>query len=194
MWYCSLWIDFLFPSAISKWVRWSFVFLQVEVNFHWQRSREIVQKVYENLLRWLCQITSVLCFSTISIQASSSSSNRCWKICNITHTCEEAQTFFCNEHRLCYSKALPLSSGAAAARWFTKINWQLLLKWFATGILVLASTDKWRTFHWETSVRLCWGDRQGGHPVSTNSVLLLVIHSLVWEQRNTMRSEDSIRL
>lgn len=168
-------------------------FLQVEVNFHWQRSREIVQKVYENLLRRLCQITSVFCFSIISIQASSSSSNRCWKICNITQTCEEAETFFfCNEHRLHYGKVLPLSSRAVATRWFTKINWQLLLKGFVAGISVQASTYKWRTFHWETSVRLCWEDREYGHPVSTNLVVPLVILNSVWEWRNAMRGEDSI--
>lgn len=80
--------------------------------------------------------------------------------------------FFCNEHRLHYSKVLPLSSGAAATRWFTKINWQLLLKGFVAGILVQVSTDKWRTFHWGTFVWLCWEDRQCGHPVSPNLVFL----------------------
>lgn len=118
----------LFP-AISKWVRWSFIFVQAEVNFHWQRSRDIVQKVYKNLLRQLHQIITVLNFSTINIHASSFSSNRYWKICNITQTCAESETFFffLNEHRLHYSKVL-LSSGAVAIRWVKKNNgWWLLL-------------------------------------------------------------------
>lgn len=156
----------LFP-AISKWVRWSFIFVQVEVNFHWQGSRDFVQKVYENLLRRLCQITSVLTFSTISIQAPSFGSNTCWKICNITQTCEESETFFFNEPGLQYSEARPLSSGAVAMRWFAKINkWQLLPKWFAIGMLVLVNRDQWRTSDCGTIMRLWWEDRQCMHPVS----------------------------
>lgn len=173
MWYCSLWIDFLFPSAISKWVRWSLIFLQVEVNFHWQRSREIVQKVYENLLRRLCQITSCSVSVSLAFQPRAPALIDAERFAILPKLVKRLKLFFCNEHRLHYSKALLLRGWAAATRWFT--NWQPLLKWFVAEILVQVSTDKWRTFHWGTFVRLCWEDRQCGHPFSTNLALLLVI-------------------